>query len=68
MGYPKWWEDSKPKNRKSTTVMGISQTTSSNSGDTGREEETESQVVHGRAAVTHEGEKRENDTSPGKYD
>jgi len=46
----------------------ISQTTSSSGGDTGREEETKSQVIYGRAAVTHGAEKREEDTSPGKFD
>ena len=58
MGYPEWWEDFKSKNRKATSVVGILQTTSSYSGDTGREEEAKSQVVHGRAAVTHGGKKR----------
>jgi len=48
--------------------MGIPQTTSSCSGDTGREEEAKSQVIRGRVAVTHEGKKREEDTSPGKFD
>jgi len=56
-------ENSKQKNCKVVIVVGIPQTTSSSSGDTRREEETKSQVV-----VTHEGEKREEDTSPGKSD
>jgi len=68
VGYPEWWEDSKPKNHKATTVVGIPQTTSSSSYDTRREEETKSQVVHGRVVVTHGGEKREENTSPGKSD
>jgi len=68
VGYPEWWEDSKPKNRKADTAVGIPQTTGSSSGDSGREEETKLQVVHGRVAVTHGGEKRKDDTSPGKSD
>ena len=66
MGSPEWWEDSKQKIRKAATAVGIPQTTSSNDGDTKREEEAKSQVVHGRVAVTHGGKKREEDTSPGK--
>jgi len=68
VGYPEWWENSKPKNRKAATVVGIPQTTSSSNGDTEREEETKFQVVHGRAAVTHRGEKREEDISSGNTD
>ena len=48
--------------------MGIPQTTSNCNGDTRREEEPKPQVVHGRAAVTHGGKRREEDTSPGKSD
>ena len=48
--------------------MGIPQTTSSSSGDTGREEEAKSQNVHGRSVVTHGGKKIEEDTIPGKSD
>jgi len=55
VSYPKWWEDSKQKNREATTAVCISQTTNSSCGDTGREEEIKSQVVHGRVAITHEG-------------
>ena len=46
--------------------MGIPQTTSNCNGDTRTEEESKSQVIHGRAAITHGGKKREEDTSPGK--
>jgi len=66
--YPEWWEDSKPKNRKDVTAMGIPQTTSSSGGDTRRDEEAKSQVIHGRAATTHRGKEREEYTSPGKSD
>ena len=58
MGYPEWWEDFKLKDCKAATAVGIPQTTSSCSGDTGREEEAKSQVVHERAAVTHGGKKK----------
>ena len=68
VGYPEWWEDFKQKNRKAATVVGIPQTTSNCNGDTRREEEAKPQVVHGRAVVTHGGKRREEDTSPGKYD
>jgi len=68
VGYPEWWENSKPKNCKAATVVGIPQTTSSSAGDIRREEETKSQVVHRRVAVTHEGGKREEDISPEKSD
>jgi len=54
------------KNRKAATTVGIHQITSSSSSYTGREEETKSQVVYGRAAIAHRGEKRKEDTSPGK--
>jgi len=63
-----WWKDSKPKNCKATTAGDVPQTTSSNSGDTKKEEERKPQVVHERVVVTHRGEKREEDTSPGKSD
>ena len=54
------------KNRKAATTVGIPQTTSL--GDTGREEETKSQVINGKVVLTHRGGKRENDTNPEKYD
>jgi len=68
VGYLEWRENFKQKNRKATTVVDIPQTTSNCNGDTRREEETKPQVVHGRAAVTHGGKRREEDTSPGKSD
>jgi len=68
VGYPEWWEDSKSKNHKTATAIGIPQTTSSSGGDTRREEEAKSKVVHGRAAVTHGRKKKEKDTSLGKFD
>jgi len=58
VGYPEWWEDSKPKNCNAATGVDIPQTTSSNGGDIGSEEEEKLQVVHGRVAITH-GERRE---------
>jgi len=63
-----WWEDFKQKNRKAATVVGIPQTICNCNGDTRREEEAKPQVVHGRAAVTHGGQIREEDTSPEKSD
>ena len=66
MGYLEWWEDFKQKNRKVVTVMDIPQTTSNCNDDTRREEEAKLQDVHGRAAVTHGGKRREEDTSPEK--
>jgi len=48
--------------------VGIPQTTKNCNGDTKREEEEKLQVVHGRAAITHGGKRREEDTSPGKSD
>jgi len=68
VGYPEWWEDFKQKNCKAATVVGIPQTTSNCNGDTRREEEVKSQFVHGRAAVTHGGKRRDEDTSLGKSD
>ena len=67
VGYPEWWEDFKQKNRKAATVVDIPQTTS-NCGDTRREEEAKPQVIYGRVAVTHGGKRREEDTSPEKSD
>jgi len=67
-GLSEWWEDLKKKNRKAATIVGIPQTTSNCNGDTRREEEAKPQVVHGRAAVTHGGKRRKEDTSLGKFD
>ncbi|XLR02966.1 hypothetical protein S83_069164 [Arachis hypogaea] len=59
MGYPEWWEDPKQKNCKAATIVGTPKTASSSGGDAGREEETKSAVVHGKAAAAHGGKRRE---------
>ena len=68
MGYPEWWKNFKQKNHKATTIVGIPQTTSNCKGDTRREEEAKPQVVHERAAATHGGKRRKEDTNLGKSD
>ncbi|XLS44568.1 hypothetical protein HN51_001433 [Arachis hypogaea] len=55
VGYPEWWEDPKPKNHKAATAVGNPQAASNSGGDAGRDKETESQAIHGRAAVAHGG-------------